>query len=93
MKRKLKLTFWNFASTALLLSPAPPPRPPTFVSLELGTTHFRWDYFDDKLVLEQRVGLLVEMETREEEETDKGTVGAEWEDRERSAGMRANARW
>lgn len=35
------------------------------------------------MVLEQRVGLLVEMETREEEETDKGTVGAEWEDRER----------
>lgn len=49
--------------------------PPYLHLIELGTTHFRWGYFDDRWILEQRVGLLIEMETGEKEETDKGRVG------------------
>lgn len=61
----------------LLHSSAPLSSTPAFPSPQLhsdgiGATHFRWGYFDDKSVLEQRVGLLIDMETRKE--TGKGRV-------------------
>ena len=61
----------------LLHSSAPLSSTPAFASPQLhsdgiGATHFRWGYFDDKSVLEQRVGLLIDMETSKE--TGKGRV-------------------